>query len=288
MAPPATPIKTACPRCGAESTLSPEEWIGEIDGDGPPVCGRCGHLPDQSHRRDSPGETGPVGRRSAWVFWLTLLLLAGLFLILNRVFDVLAVSEDGGQIAYIAAFILIVSASLATGRLGPKLKHLAIWFCIFAAALVGYSFRHELARIPASVLGELIPSRGIQHQPRTIRFPASADGHFYIRAEVNGVALTFLADTGASHIVLSPRDARKLGIDPETLAFNRLYETANGRVRASSLRIDELRVGDIRLAGIVASINEAAMRHSLLGMTFFRRLARYEVSDGVLTLTARQ
>jgi predicted aspartyl protease len=39
------------------------------------------------------------------------------------------------------------------------------------------------------------------------------DGHFYIIAEVNGTPIMFLADTGASHIVLSPADAEKLGIE---------------------------------------------------------------------------
>ena len=94
----------------------------------------------------------------------------------------------------------------------------------------------------------------------------------------------FLADTGASHIVLSPADAQKLGIETEKLRFDRFYETANGTVRGSSIRIANLRTGEIHLREIGASVNEAEMRNSLLGMTFFKRLKSYEVRNDVLTL----
>ena len=96
--------------------------------------------------------------------------------------------------------------------------------------------------------------------------------------------ILFLADTGASHIVLAPGDARKLGIAIEDLSFDRVYHTANGTVRGSSIRIDEFRVGSIHLEDIVASVNEAEMGRSLLGMTFFKRLNSYEVHNDVLTL----
>jgi aspartyl protease family protein len=92
--------------------------------------------------------------------------------------------------------------------------------------------------------------------------------HFYIRAEVNGIPAMFLADKGASHIVLSPDDAGKLCIETDKLPFDRFYETANGTVRGSSIRIADLRVGEIHLKEIGASVNEAEMRNSLLGMTF--------------------
>jgi aspartyl protease family protein len=94
----------------------------------------------------------------------------------------------------------------------------------------------------------------------------------------------FLADKGASHIVLSPDDAGKLCIETDKLPFDRFYETANGTVRGSSIRIADLRVGEIHLKEIGASVNEAEMRNSLLGMTFFKRLKSYEVKNDVLTL----
>jgi clan AA aspartic protease (TIGR02281 family) len=83
-----------------------------------------------------------------------------------------------------------------------------------------------------------------------------------------GIFLVLMADTGASHIVFSPDDAEKLGIETDELRFDRFYETANGTVRGSSIRIATLKIGEIHLREIEASVNEAEMRNSLLGMTF--------------------
>jgi aspartyl protease family protein len=101
---------------------------------------------------------------------------------------------------------------------------------------------------------------------------------------VDGKPLIFLADTGASHIVLSPSDAEKLGVKKSDLKFNRIYETANGTVRGSSIQISDLIIGDIHFRDIDASVNEAEMQNSLLGMSFFKRLESYEVKNDVLTL----
>jgi aspartyl protease family protein len=165
-----------------------------------------------------------------------------------------------------------------------KLRNLSIWGGIVLLAMVGYSYRHEIAGVKDRVVATFAPATGFQESANAIGFPVSADGHFYIRAMVNGVPITFLADTGASHIVLSPGDADKLGLRPERLHFDRIYETANGTVRGSTISIDELAIGTFHMNDLMASVNEAPMRHSLLGMNFFSRLARYEVKADVLTL----
>ena len=81
-----------------------------------------------------------------------------------------------------------------------------------------------------------------------------------------------------------PCNAEKLGIKTDELRFDRFYETANGTVRGSSTQINDFRIGEIHLREIGASVNEAEMRNSLLGMTFFKRLKSYEVKNDVLTL----
>ena len=64
----------------------------------------------------------------------------------------------------------------------------------------------------------------------------------------------------------------------------KLDNKKNGTVRGSSIRITDFRIGEIHLREIGASVNEAEMRNSLLGMTFFKRLKSYEVKNDVLTL----
>jgi clan AA aspartic protease (TIGR02281 family) len=109
-------------------------------------------------------------------------------------------------------------------------------------------------------------------------------GHFVVDAEVEGTPLTFLVDTGASDVVLSPDDARRLGLEPRTLDYSREYQTANGVVRAAPVTLRELRLGQLQLYDLDASVNERPLPMSLLGMSFLDRLQSYEVTDGRLVL----
>ena len=165
-----------------------------------------------------------------------------------------------------------------------KIRYLGIWAVIFLLVLVGYTYRHDLSGIPDRVMGELFPGKGFQTAQGSMSFPVSSDGHFHVRGQLNGIPITFMVDTGATHIMLSPGDAQKLGIRMETLRFDRIYATANGKVPGALVRIADFRIGDIHLQGINVSVNKAAMRTSLLGMSFFKRLARYEVHNDILTM----
>ena len=113
---------------------------------------------------------------------------------------------------------------------------------------------------------------------------AGSHGHFVIEAVVDGVPLTFLLDTGASEIILTLADARRLGYPPQRLEFSQRFRTANGEVRAAPVRLRELRVGQFSLYDLEASVNEAPLAISLLGMSFLDRLNGYEVKDGRLIL----
>jgi len=113
---------------------------------------------------------------------------------------------------------------------------------------------------------------------------AGSHGHFVIDAVVNGVPLTFLLDTGASEIVLTLDDARQLGFLPQSLEFSQRFRTANGEVRGAPVRLRELRIGQFSLYDLDASVNEAPLAISLLGMSFLDRLNGYQVKDGRLIL----
>lgn len=273
-----------CPHCGTENVRRAEVWMTGMSERDPLLCFNCKKYfyadidPGSSENEKISGRNFNTG------FFITAILLSGLVLWLNRTFDVLTLKEDSGRIVYEILVILIVSSSLASGKIRQNLKYLAIWAGIFLIMMTGYCYRHEMSAIKEKVLAEFVPAKGFQKIPDSISFPVSSDGHFYIRAEVDGIPVTFLADTGASHIVLSPHDAEKLGIKKDSLRFDRFYETANGTVRGSSIRITDFRAGTIHLKEIGASVNEAEMRNSLLGMTFFRRMKGYEVKNDVLTL----
>lgn len=116
----------------------------------------------------------------------------------------------------------------------------------------------------------------------TIRKDAS--GHFLLKASVEGVAIRFLVDTGASDVVLSPEDAQRLHLSSSQLDYSLAYQAANGLVRAAPVTLRNLRIGQLELYDLDASVNEAPMSISLLGMSFLERLDSYAVEGDRLIL----
>lgn len=110
------------------------------------------------------------------------------------------------------------------------------------------------------------------------------DGHFRVVAHVNGVAIPFLLDTGASDVALSAEAAEKIGINLSTLKYSRRYQTANGIIHAAPVILRDVRVGQLRVYDVDASITEAPMGVSLLGMSFLNRLEGWEASGNKLIL----
>jgi clan AA aspartic protease (TIGR02281 family) len=113
---------------------------------------------------------------------------------------------------------------------------------------------------------------------------ANSGGHYVIEASVNGAPVTFLVDTGASDIVLTLDDARRIGLQPSTLDYTQRFATANGEVRGAPVVLRELRIGQLRLFNVDASVNQAPLGISLLGMDFLEQLSSYEVERGRLIL----
>jgi aspartyl protease family protein len=204
-----------------------------------------------------------------------------------------ALDEDGTPrlIYYLLWLALMVGALVMHIRHRPvaALRNVAIWAAILFVLVAGYSYRMELEGawldVRARVAGELVPGRGTEIGVDGIRFTAGRDGHFHVEAEVDGELISFLVDTGASDVALTPEDARRLGFDLEQLDFSAHVETANGVVRAAPVRLDEIVIGPIRIENVRASINEVPMTSSLLGMSFLKRLeGGYEVRNDTLTL----
>ena len=113
---------------------------------------------------------------------------------------------------------------------------------------------------------------------------AGPQGHFVLEAVVNGIPVTFLVDTGASEIVLTLADARRLGFEPGRLEFSERFGTANGEVEGAPVRLRELRISQFSLYDLEASVNAAPLPISLLGMSFLSQLHAYRVEDGRLIL----
>jgi aspartyl protease family protein len=117
------------------------------------------------------------------------------------------------------------------------------------------------------------------------RVEVSADlrGHFVVHPSVDGRRVRMLVDTGASLVVLSHEDAQMLGL--RIGAYSERIATGNGIVHAAPVRFAEVRVGDIAVRGVEALVlPPGRISTSLLGMSFLKRLAGFEIAQGRLIL----
>ncbi len=114
--------------------------------------------------------------------------------------------------------------------------------------------------------------------------PAGANGHFVVNAMTNGRSVKFLVDTGATGIMLTEADAKKVGIQPASLTYSDRIQTANGQIPAARTTVREIRIGDLVVNDMEVWISRAPMSISLLGMTFLRKLESYEVRNDQLIL----
>ena len=233
----------------------------------------------------SPQGTGP--NRLFW-FVVVAVGLTGLVVWLaNRYPNALDSREAMINITrYGAILLLVASGILGSQTLNVKkaVRDIAIWIAIIAGLVALYGFRYELETLALRVAGELEPARGNESVGGEMLYRRSADGHFYIDAMVNGRQVRFLVDTGASEIVLSPDDAARVGFERSGLVFNKRYQTANGTGWGAPVTLRYIAAGTIRFDGVAASVNNASMSESLLGMTFLDRLSGFEVRGDSLIL----
>jgi aspartyl protease family protein len=119
------------------------------------------------------------------------------------------------------------------------------------------------------------------------RVPLAGDGHFWLRAQVNGQPVNFLVDTGATLTAVSAETASAVGLEPRNVGLPVRMQTANGAVAAHLTTIDELRFGNVAAHGLDAVIAPNLGPTNVLGMNFLSRLASWRVEDNTMILVPR-
>ncbi len=116
------------------------------------------------------------------------------------------------------------------------------------------------------------------------RVALARDGHFWLRAEVNGHPANFLVDTGATLTAVSTETAAAAGLEPRKGGLPMRMQTANGAVSADVTTIDELRFGNVAARGLDAIIAPNLGPTNVIGMNFLSRLASWRVEGGTMIL----
>lgn len=119
----------------------------------------------------------------------------------------------------------------------------------------------------------------------SVTLVADVRGQFMTTGSINGATVQMLVDTGATFVALGVADARRMGIN-YLQGERAVSRTANGIAHVFKVKLDSVRVGDISLTNVDATVHDSDMPFALLGMSFLNRVEmRREGTD--LTLTKR-
>lgn len=172
-------------------------------------------------------------------------------------------------------------------RAAEPLRQLLLWSACVVAAATLIAYRGEFlgaagfsAAASSAPAGPAPATAG----PGLVTLRAEESGHFFAEALVDGVHVTFLVDTGATDIALSRQDALRLGLDLDALDYKIPVNTANGRTWAALIELRQVAVGSIVVERVSATVPQSELHHSLLGMSFLKRLASFSIDSDRLVM----
>jgi len=103
-----------------------------------------------------------------------------------------------------------------------------------------------------------------------VRLQRNRHGHYVASGAINGQAVEFMLDTGATDVSIPAPIADKLGLKRGRAMT---YQTANGAITAWQTTVDSIQLGALQLGPIRASINPRDSSGAvLLGMSFLKHL----------------
>ena len=188
-------------------------------------------------------------------------------------------NEIGRAIYLTALAVAIGGYYLVSHRreLHRTLRYVLLWGVIFVGAIAAVGLFED-------VKNRLNPRQMVEGDQGRVILPKDRDGHYYVTIVINKAPVDFVVDTGATSIVLSQADARRIGLDPQDLVYLSQAMTANGMVRTAPVRLDEVILGPFTDFGLRAYVNEGQMDGSLLGMEYLSLFERVEITGDRMIL----
>jgi len=104
-----------------------------------------------------------------------------------------------------------------------------------------------------------------------VTLAAGAGGHFFAEGQVNGGAVRFLVDTGATAIALPASEAERLRIDYRK-GRRATTNTAAGPAPMYVVTLQSVRIGSIEVHDVEAFVIEQGLNVALLGNSFLNRM----------------
>ncbi|HPG89580.1 MAG TPA: TIGR02281 family clan AA aspartic protease [Hyphomicrobium sp.] len=217
--------------------------------------------------------------------WLTLIIaaLAGLFVFFQHHAGILDATSAGFTAAGVIGLLvaLYVGAHKSRGHI-PRSVYVGIALAVAGILAAAWLWNPSQTGSELSTAPTGSPSES-RHVSVLIR--RDSEGKFVARGQINAIATDFLIDTGASAVMIRHSDAEKAGVDLSSLSFTTPVQTANGTVYAAPIRLRSITIGMLRREDVEALVAQPGnLNENLLGISFLRGLASYDVNGEFLTL----
>ena len=100
-----------------------------------------------------------------------------------------------------------------------------------------------------------------------------ANGGYSVTGSINGSAVSFIVDTGATLVSMNSNVARRLGIDFKLIGRESISLTASGTSKIYIVNLRKVRVGAIELQNVQGAVHDGDFPLvTLLGMSFLSEL----------------
>jgi len=174
------------------------------------------------------------------------------------------------------AILLVNSSDPKTVAPGETFQGVRLVSLQDAVAVVEYGGKRLTLHMntPVSIGG----NADVAGSGKRIVLTADSRGHFLTAGTINGRTVNFMVDTGATTIVFSAADATLIGIDLANATPVQM-NTANGVVSGYRLQLASVRVGDVELYDIAATVSPQPMTYMLLGNSFLNRFSMRRDGD---------
>jgi aspartyl protease family protein len=194
--------------------------------------------------------------------------------------------ENGPSLVWGIGALILVGSSLLARRLplGQTVKMTLAWVGIFAAFFVVFSFRPEIKTIWERVKSDLGGTANQKAVGKSVQITRGDDGHFSVRALVNGTNVDFMIDSGATNTSINAETAASANIIVDESGFPVVLDTANGEAFAKRAIVKDLRIGDLILRDHDVFVSEAFGKTNVLGMNFLDSLKSWKVEGSTMTL----
>ena len=139
-----------------------------------------------------------------------------------------------------------------------------------------YSINEEIEKMPTPSIYE--------ESGRNVLKMEVQNGVRYVWIEINGIKLKFIFDTGASSICISPAEAsvlyRQGTLTKDDIIGTQSFQDATGRIsEGARINLREVKIGNIVLENIEATVIDNVNAPLLLGQTVFERFGKIEIDN---------